>query len=56
MGDSGSEASQLELVKIPNARLLVLEDEPKLADEAIVRFVKENPGRAKKGLKRVGAN
>ena len=31
---------QLELVKIPNARMLVLDDEPKAADEAIAAFVK----------------
>lgn len=30
---------QLELVKIPNARMLVLDDEPKVADDAIAMFV-----------------
>jgi len=30
---------QLELLRIPNARMLVLDDQPKLADEAIARFV-----------------
>jgi pimeloyl-ACP methyl ester carboxylesterase len=33
--------SNLELVKIPNARMLVLDDQPKLADEVINRFIKE---------------
>ena len=31
---------QLELVKIPNARMLVLDDQPKAADEAIATFIK----------------
>lgn len=31
--------SQLQLVSIPNARMLVLDDQPKLADEAIARFI-----------------
>jgi len=31
---------QLELVKIPNARMLVLDDQPKAADDAIAAFVK----------------
>lgn len=31
--------AKLELVKVPNARLLVLEDEPKRADEAIATFL-----------------
>jgi len=30
---------QLELVKIPNARMLVLDDQPKLADDAIATFI-----------------
>jgi len=30
---------RLELVKIPDARMLVLDDQPKLADEAIARFI-----------------
>ena len=30
---------QLELVKIPNARMLVLDDQPQAADDAIARFV-----------------
>jgi pimeloyl-ACP methyl ester carboxylesterase len=30
---------QLELVKIPNARLLVLDDQPQLADQAIAAFI-----------------
>jgi pimeloyl-ACP methyl ester carboxylesterase len=30
---------KLELVKIPNARMLVLDDQPKLADDAIAKFV-----------------
>jgi len=30
---------KLELVKIPDARMLVLDDQPKLADEAIATFV-----------------
>jgi pimeloyl-ACP methyl ester carboxylesterase len=32
---------QVKLVKIPDARLLVLEDQPKLADDAITTFVEE---------------
>ena len=32
---------QLELVKIPNARMLVLDDQPKAADDAIAVFVKK---------------
>jgi pimeloyl-ACP methyl ester carboxylesterase len=32
---------QLELVKIPNARMLVLDDQPKAADEAIATFVRK---------------
>ena len=32
---------QLELVKLPNARMLVLDDQPKAADEAIATFVKK---------------
>ena len=32
---------QLELVKIPNARMLVLDDQPTAADEAISAFVKK---------------
>ena len=32
---------QLELVKIPNARMLVLDDQPKAADDAIAAFVKK---------------
>jgi len=32
---------QLELVKIPNARMLVLDDEPQAADAAIATFVKK---------------
>jgi pimeloyl-ACP methyl ester carboxylesterase len=32
---------QLELVKIPNARMLVLDDQPSAADEAISAFVKK---------------
>ncbi len=32
---------QLELVRIPNARMLVLDDEPKAADEAIAAFIKK---------------
>ena len=31
---------QLELVKIPNARMLVLDDQPQAADEAIAAFMK----------------
>jgi len=31
---------QLELVKIPNARMLVLDDQPQAADEAIAAFIK----------------
>lgn len=30
---------KLELVKIPNARMLVLDDQPKVTDDAIARFV-----------------
>jgi pimeloyl-ACP methyl ester carboxylesterase len=30
---------QLELVKIPNARMLVLDDQPQAADEAIAAFI-----------------
>jgi pimeloyl-ACP methyl ester carboxylesterase len=32
---------QLELVKIPNARMLVLDDQPKAADDAIATFVRK---------------
>ncbi|HXI23889.1 MAG TPA: alpha/beta hydrolase [Pyrinomonadaceae bacterium] len=32
---------QLELVKIPNARMLVLDDQPQAADEAIASFIKK---------------
>jgi pimeloyl-ACP methyl ester carboxylesterase len=32
---------QLELVKIPNARMLVLDDQPKAADDAIAAFIKK---------------
>jgi pimeloyl-ACP methyl ester carboxylesterase len=32
---------RLELVKIPNARMLVLDDQPQAADEAIATFVKK---------------
>src|SRR5215510_14693089 len=32
---------QLELVKIPNARMLVLDDQPQAADDAIAAFVKK---------------
>jgi len=32
---------QLELVKIPNARMLLLDDQPQAADEAIATFVKK---------------
>ena len=32
---------QLELVKIPNARMLVLDDQPKAADDAIAAFVRK---------------
>jgi len=32
---------QLELVKIPNARMLVLDHQPKAADDAIAAFVKK---------------
>ena len=32
---------QLELLRIPNARMLVLDDQPKLSDEAIARFVEQ---------------
>ena len=39
---------QLELVRIPNARMLVLDDQPKLADEAIARFI-EQVGKLQKG-------
>ena len=34
---------QLELVKISNARMLVLDDQPKAADEAIAAFVRKIP-------------
>jgi len=30
---------RLELVKIPDARMLVLDDQPKLADDAVARFI-----------------
>ena len=33
--------AQLEVVKIPNARMLVLDDQPKDADEAIATFIKK---------------
>ena len=33
--------SKVKLVKIPDARLLVLEDQPKLADDAITPFVEQ---------------
>lgn len=32
---------QLELVKIPNARMLILDDQPQAADDAIATFVKK---------------
>jgi hypothetical protein len=32
---------QLELVKTPNARMLVLDDQPKAADDAIATFVRK---------------
>jgi len=32
---------KLELVKIPNARMLVLDDQPRLADEAIAKFIEQ---------------
>ena len=32
---------RLELAKIPNARMLVLDDQPKAADEAIAAFVRK---------------
>jgi hypothetical protein len=32
---------KVKLVKIPDARLLVLEDQPKLADDAIATFVEQ---------------
>jgi pimeloyl-ACP methyl ester carboxylesterase len=32
---------QLELVKIPNARMLILDDQPQAADEAIAVFIKK---------------
>src|SRR5437868_14153203 len=32
---------KVKLVKIPDARLLVLDDQPKLADDAIMTFVEE---------------
>ncbi len=32
---------QFELVKIPNARMLVLDDQPKAADDAIATFVRK---------------
>jgi len=40
---------QLELVKIPNARMLVLDDQPQFADEAIATFMKHigNPQKQK---------
>jgi hypothetical protein len=31
----------LEIVKIPNARMLVLDDQPQAADDAIATFVKK---------------
>jgi hypothetical protein len=31
----------LELVRIPNARMLVLDDQPQAADEAIASFIKK---------------
>ena len=39
---------KLELVKIPDARMLVLDDQPKQADDAIAKFV-EQVGRVKSG-------
>jgi hypothetical protein len=32
---------QLELIKIPNARMLVFDDQPNAADDAIATFVKK---------------
>ena len=32
---------KLELVKIPNARMLILDDQPGLADEAIAKFIEQ---------------
>ena len=40
--------TKLELVKIPDARMLVLDDQPKQADDAIAKFV-EQVGRVKSG-------
>ncbi|MGZ8842774.1 MAG: hypothetical protein ACXW18_03875 [Pyrinomonadaceae bacterium] len=39
---------QLELVKIPNARMLILDDEPKAADDAIAAFIKKIGQKAKR--------
>jgi len=46
---------KLELVKIPNARMLVLDDQPKPADEAILSFV-EKVGKAQEGRRKQSAN
>jgi len=37
--DAFSRNSRIQLLTIPNARALILEDQPKLADEAIARFI-----------------
>lgn len=39
---------QLELVKIPNARMLVLDDQAQLADEAIAKFIQRRVNGAQK--------
>jgi pimeloyl-ACP methyl ester carboxylesterase len=39
---------QLELVKIPNARMLVLDDQPQTTDEAVAAFVKKIGEKKKK--------
>jgi hypothetical protein len=37
--DAFSKNSRIKLITIPNARVLILDDQPKLADEAIAAFV-----------------
>jgi len=37
--DAFSKNSQIQLVTVPNARAMILDDQPKLADDAIAAFV-----------------
>ena len=44
--DAFSKNSRIQLLTIPNARALILEDQPKLADDGVARFI-ENVSKAK---------